>query len=133
MAFLKISAAVLAVASMACAGPGNQPAPAPPAEKPEAAAKPVVPAAPAGSYEAEIQQFQQEHEAALKTDTGWLTIAGLFFVSAPKMTFGSDPLNDIVLPASAPAQAGTFEVQHGKVAVKAAPGVTFQLGDKTIT
>ena len=38
-----------------------------------------------------------------------------------------------MLPASAPARAGTFEVQHGKVSVKAAPGVTFQLGDKTIT
>ena len=88
---------------------------------------------PADSYEAGILQFQRDREAALKTDTGWLTIAGLFFLSQPQMTFGSDPLNDIVLPASAPARAGTFEVQHGKVSVKAAPGVTFQLGDKTIT
>src|SRR5689334_17844490 len=131
MAFLKISAAAFAAASIACAGPGSQPAPAQPAATPEAAAKPAAPAP--GSYEAEVLQFQQEREAALKTDTGWLTIAGLFWLSKPRMTFGSDPLNDIVLPASAPAQAGAFEVDHGKVTVKAAPGVTFQLGDKTIT
>ena len=133
MAFLKISAAVLAAASIACAGPGSQPAPAQPAATPEAAAKPGAAAPAPGSYEAEVLQFQQEREAALKTDTGWLTIAGLFWLSKPRVTFGSDPLNDIVLPASAPEQAGTLEVEHGKVTVKAAPGVTFQLGDKTIT
>ena len=47
--------------------------------------------------------------------------------------FGSDPLNDIVLPASAPARAGTFEFRNSIVTLKAAPGVTFQLGDKPIT
>src|SRR4051812_19106674 len=121
MAFLKISAAMLAVASMACAGPESGPAPAQTAEKPAAEAKPAAAAPAAGSYEAEILQFQQEREAALKTDTGWLTIAGLFFLSQPKSTFGSDPLNDIVLPASSPAHAGTFEVRNGKVSVTAAP------------
>ena len=80
MAFLKTLAAVLAVASMACAGPSNKPAPAQPAENPPPAAK-AAPAAEAGSYEAEVQQFQHDREAALTTDTGWLTIAGLFFVN----------------------------------------------------
>src|SRR4029077_18573804 len=47
-------------------------------------------------------------------------------------TFGSDPLNDIVLPEGAPAHAGTFELRNKNVSVKAAPGVTFQLGDKSI-
>lgn len=93
----------------------------------------AVLSAPAGSYQAEIQQFQREHEAALKTDTGWLTIAGLFFLSQPQTAFGSDPLNDIVLPPSAPARAGVFELRNGKVAVKAAPGVTFQLDGKPFT
>jgi len=87
----------------------------------------------ANSYEAEIRKFQRDREAVLKSDTGWLTIAGLFFLSQPQMTFGSDPVNDIVLPASAPARAGTFQLRDGKVSVKAAPGVSFQLGDKTIT
>ena len=127
MAFLKTLAAVLAVSSLACAGPGNTPAPPKPAENPPPAAKAASPAQ-AGSYEAEVQQFQHDREAALTTDTGWLTIAGLFFLSQPRTTFGSDPLNDIVLPAGAPARAGEFDVESGKVTVKAAPGVTFRLG-----
>jgi uncharacterized protein (DUF1684 family) len=104
---------------------------APPAAPPAASA----PAASVSSdsYQAEIQKFQQDHEAQLKTDTGWLTIAGLYFVSQPVTTFGSDPLNDIVLPAGAPEKAGTFQLKGGKVFVKAEPGVTFMFDGKPIT
>src|SRR3954471_6799142 len=133
MTLLRISAAALAAASIACAGPAAEPAGNKPVEHSAPAAKSASPAAPAGSYEAEIQQFQREREGALTTDTGWLTIAGLFFLSQPRMTFGSDPLNDIVLPASAPARAGRFDVKPGAVTVTAEPGVTFKLGDKAIT
>ncbi len=84
-------------------------------------------------YDATIKKFQQEREASLKSDTGWLTIAGLFFFSKPTATFGSAPSNDFILPAAAPKQAGTFELREGKVRVKAAPGITFQLGDKPVT
>ena len=93
----------------------------------------VVTPAPADPYQAEIRKFQQDREAALKTETGWLTIAGLFFLSQPISTFGSSPLNDIVLPAGAPERAGTFELKNGKVRVTAAPGVTFMLDDKPVT
>lgn len=84
-------------------------------------------------YYVEIQKFQQEREAALRAENGWLTIAGLFFLSQPVTSFGSDPLNDIVLPAGAPGRAGTFEVRDGKVHVKAAPGVSFMLDGKPVT
>jgi uncharacterized protein (DUF1684 family) len=90
------------------------------------------PSVPASSYEDGIRQFQRGHEATLKSDTGWLTIAGLFFLNQPHTTFGSDPANDIVLPDGAPAQAGSFELHDGKVSLKAAPGVNFQLGNKSI-
>src|SRR3954469_19138756 len=133
MTLLRMSAAALAAASIACAGPATKSTADKPAENSVPPAKSASPAAPAGSYEAEIQQFQREREAALTTDTGWLTIAGLFFLSQPRMTCGPDPLNDIVLPAGAPARAGTFDVKPGIVTVTAAPGVAFKLGDKTIT
>jgi uncharacterized protein (DUF1684 family) len=71
--------------------------------------------------------------ATLKGDAGWLTIAGLWFLTQPVTTFGSDPLSDIVFPASAPPRAGTFELRDGKVTVTAAEGVTFQLGGKPVT
>jgi uncharacterized protein (DUF1684 family) len=63
------------------------------------------------AYMDALAKWRQEREADLKTDAGWLTVAGLFFLSQGKNTFGSDPINDIVLPSSAPAQAGTFELK----------------------
>ena len=104
-------------------------APAPPAET----VAPKAPAPAADPYQAEIVKFQQDREALLKTDNGWLTIAGLWFLTQPETTFGSDSLNDIVLPDGAPPRAGTFVMHDGIVSVKAADGVTFQLDGKSIT
>jgi hypothetical protein len=88
---------------------------------------------PADPYLAEVTKFRQDREAALKSDAGWLTIAGLWFLTQPETTFGSDPLNDIVFPASAPARAGTFEMRDGTVTVKAAEGVAFDLNGKPVS
>jgi uncharacterized protein len=82
-------------------------------------------AAPAGStatHRTEIERFRHDYEARLTADNGWLTVAGLFFLSPGTRTFGSDPLNDIVLPAAAPARAGTFEFLDGVVSATAVPG-----------
>ena len=129
MKLIKTSAWTLAVGlfvpSAACS---KVEAPAPAVSQTDAVAS-----VPADPYQAEIRKFQQDRETALKTDTGWLTIAGLFFLSQPVSTFGSSPLNDIVLAAGAPDRAGTFELQHGKVHVAAAPGVTFMLNDTPVT
>ena len=84
-------------------------------------------------YHAEVETFRRQREAKLTSDTGWLTIAGLFFLSKPETTFGSAPANDIVLPAGAPAQAGTFVLTNGHYSVKAAAGVSFLLSGKSIT
>ena len=92
-----------------------------------------APVETADPYLTEIAKFREAREAVLKTDTGWLTIAGLFFLTKPETTFGSDQANDIVLPAGAPARAGTFSMHDGKVSVKAASGVSFVLNGNTIT
>ena len=93
----------------------------------------AAPVETADPYLTEIAKFRDAREAVLKTDTGWLTIAGLFFLTKPETTFGSDQANDIVLPAGAPARAGTFSMRDGKVSVKAASGVSFVLNGNTIT
>lgn len=122
--------ACCAIAGVLAMSPGcsefQQPASKPTAETP----KTDVPADP---YMAEVTKFRQDREATLKSDTGWLTISGLWFLTQPQTTFGSDPLNDIVFPASAPSRAGTFEMRNGKVTVKAAEGVTFHLDGKPVT
>src|SRR5215831_801612 len=76
------------------------------------------------SYQQSLEKWRQDYEADLKKDFGWLTVSGLFFLHEGENRFGSDPLNDIVLPAgSVPATAGYFEVHAGKAVVHVNPGV----------
>jgi uncharacterized protein (DUF1684 family) len=120
------TSAALLIFAAGC-GPAEPPASNPPATEPPRAELPNDP------YLAEVTKFRQDREATLKGDTGWLTIAGLWFLTQPVTTFGSDPLSDIVFPAGAPPRAGTFELRNGKVTVQAAEGVTFQLDGKPVT
>lgn len=73
----------------------------------------------ADDYVQALTKWRQEREASLKADNGWLTVAGLFFLNQGRNTFGSGPLNDIVLPADAPAEAGVFELDGQKVVMRA--------------
>jgi len=75
--------------------------------------------ASAVSYEQEIAKWRQQREAELKADNSWLTVAGLFFLNQGKNTFGSGPLNDIVLPVDAPADAGVLEFDGSKITLRA--------------
>lgn len=76
--------------------------------------------AAANDYLQELAKWRQTREAELKADTGYLTLVGLFFLNQGKNTFGSGPLNDIVLPDSAPAEAGVFELDGRTVRLRAA-------------
>jgi uncharacterized protein (DUF1684 family) len=87
--------------------------------------------APDPEYVASIEKWREEREAALKTDDGYLTVAGLFFLQEGVSRFGSDPKNDIVLP-SGPAEAGTFEHRDGATTVTLAEGSTASINDKPI-
>jgi uncharacterized protein (DUF1684 family) len=76
------------------------------------------------SYKQSVEKWRHDYEAGLKTDFGWLSVSGLFWLHEGENRFGSDPLNDIVLPAgSVPAVAGYFDVHAGKTVVHLNPGV----------
>jgi hypothetical protein len=77
-------------------------------------------------YRAQIEQWRQKREAALKADWGWLTVSGLFWLKDGPNTIGSDAANDILLPESAPARLGTLEIASGQATFTAStPSVTF--------
>lgn len=61
-----------------------------------------------------IEQWRAKRLASLTSDTGWLTLAGLFWLKDGDNSFGSAPSNALRLenPALAPT-AGTF-VKNGK-------------------
>jgi uncharacterized protein (DUF1684 family) len=62
----------------------------------------------APGYKDEVRKWREARETRLKGPDGWLTVAGLFWLREGDNRFGSAPDNDIVLPPSAPAHAGTF-------------------------
>lgn len=85
------------------------------------------------AYRASIEKWRQNYEASLKSDDGWLSVAGLFWLHEGENRFGANPLNDIVLPAtSAPAEAGSFVFHNGKTIVHVKPGVPITRNGKPV-
>src|SRR5881409_992455 len=89
--------------------------------------------APPDAYQAEIEKWRQDRETRLKSDSGWLTVTGLFWLKEGSNRFGSDPDNDFVLPAGAPAVAGAFELHGDKTTVKVQSGATVTSAGEAIT
>jgi uncharacterized protein (DUF1684 family) len=83
------------------------------------------------SHRREVEAFRKQREQRLTSDGGWLSVAGLFWLKAGPNRFGSDRSNDVVLPASAPAHAGTFWLESGRVTVEA--GAPLTLGGRLVT
>ena len=75
----------------------------------------------ADDYRADIEAWRAKREARLKADDGWLTLGGLFFLKEGESSFGSGPLNDIVL-REGPTEAGVFTYRDRKVSVRAMAG-----------
>lgn len=75
-------------------------------------------------YRAQIEQWRQQHEEALRSDNGWLTVAGLFWLKEGESSVGARQTNTFVLPpGSAPDTVGTFDFRGGHVTFHAAAGV----------
>lgn len=83
----------------------------------------------AADYAREIAEWRERRLARLTAEDGWLTLVGLHWLKPGQNRFGSDPANDVVLPAGkAPSLAGSFFLDEGRVRVRALPGsgVTFE-------
>ncbi len=75
------------------------------------------------SYVQSIRHFQQQRDRSLRSEDGWLTLVGLFWLKPGDSTIGSADSNDFVLPkGSAPARAGTLHLEGNRVTFIAADG-----------
>lgn len=74
-------------------------------------------------YRAEIQAWRDSMEQSLKSDDGWLTVAGLFWLTKLDTPFGSDPKLPIRLPDGYPKAAGIFRMIERRVQVIPFDGV----------
>ena len=84
------------------------------------------------AYRQSVEKWRQDYQSSLTSENGWLTVSGLFWLHEGANRFGSDPHNDFVLPASAPAHAGVFEFHSGKTTVRIDPGVVVTLNGKPV-
>jgi hypothetical protein len=90
----------------------------------------ILPVDPA-SYRAQIEKWRQQREESLKSQNGWLTVAGLFWLKEGENTMGTGRANNFVLPAgSAPEKVGTFDFHGGKTTFHSAPGAGVTVNGK---
>jgi uncharacterized protein (DUF1684 family) len=76
------------------------------------------------NYQAEIEKWRADHETELKKETGWLTVAGLFWLKDGVNTVGTGSGYDIELTENfRQGKFGTIEFQDGKAVLKVEPGV----------
>jgi uncharacterized protein (DUF1684 family) len=67
------------------------------------------------SYSDSIRAWQKHRDDGLRSESGWLTLAGLFWLKPGDNTIGSAPQNDFVLPKPAPEKWGRLHWADGKV------------------
>ncbi len=75
--------------------------------------------------EKEVEQWYEARIAELKSDDGFIDLAGLFWLKNGENTFGSDASNYLVFPADFPGDAGTLTLADS--------GYVYFTGEKIFT
>lgn len=105
--------------------------PAPPAAASTVTTASTETAAPV-SHEEEIRNWQTRRAERLKAEDGWLSLVGLFWLQEGENRFGSDRTkNRVILPAKAPAEAGTLAMKGGRVTLH--PKAPLTIDGKQVT
>lgn len=69
----------------------------------------------ADSYTDSIRAWQQKRDKSLRSENGWLALAGLFWLKPGDNTVGSADSNDFVLPKTTPARVGRLHLEGDRV------------------
>ena len=88
----------------------------------------------AATERAAVQKWRAERVSELTSDTGWLTLVGLFWLDKGTNSFGRAASNHLVLDhPSLPALAGTFEATERGARFTAKPDAAITLDGKQVT
>jgi uncharacterized protein (DUF1684 family) len=74
-------------------------------------------------HEADVLAWRESRRASLMAPTGFLNLAGLFWLDKETSTFGSSPGNDLVFPAAADPHIGEFRLTDDGVVMVPREGV----------
>lgn len=95
---------------------------------------PAAVGAMADDYATEVAAFRAAQEERLRSDTGWLTMAALYFLTDGEHQFGAGPLNDFVLPpGSALDEVGVLEFRDRETTIRAREGTTVTVNGEDVT
>ena len=85
-------------------------------------------------YAKEIEKWRQERETNLKKETGWLTVAGLFWLKEGTNTIGAGEDFDVRLTANFKQEKfGVIQFKDGRAVLNVANGVQAQADGKNIS
>jgi uncharacterized protein (DUF1684 family) len=86
------------------------------------------------SHAEDVERWKAERLASLKSEEGWLSLVGLYWLKEGENKLGSDPANDLALPAGkAPPLAGSLWLRDGAVRLEARPGVEITHEGKAVS
>jgi len=87
------------------------------------------------AYVKTVKDWRARAEKSLRSDDGWLTLAGRYVLKPGENTFGTAPTNDVVFPKGlGPAGMGSVFVEPGKgVRVKLVEGFRMKADDGEFT
>ncbi len=86
------------------------------------------------SYRKQIEDWRKAQQADLLKEEGWLSVAGLVWLTDGPNSIGSSPSCKVVLPKeAAPANAGTLTLSKGQVSIAFVPGASATINGQTAT
>ncbi|MFN7960335.1 MAG: DUF1684 domain-containing protein [Thermoanaerobaculia bacterium] len=94
---------------------------------------PPAPTFDHAAWAKDLAAWRTERDGNLRKESGWLSLAGLYWLKEGPSRFGSDPANEVAFPAGkAPGQAGVFRLEGGKVRLEPEPGAGLAVDGKPI-
>jgi uncharacterized protein (DUF1684 family) len=85
-------------------------------------------------YVTGIEKWRSEREANLKKETGWLTVAGLFWLKEGINTVGAGEKFDVRLTENfKQGKFGELEFKNGKAVLKLEKGIDAQIDGKSVS
>ncbi len=85
------------------------------------------------TYIANHEAWRETRLERLKSERGWLNLAGLFWLEEGENSFGSDPSNTIVFPENFPPNGGSLILEDRTVTLNANPAAGITAGGEEIT
>ncbi|MBD2753170.1 DUF1684 domain-containing protein [Spirosoma validum] len=86
------------------------------------------------AYKAQIEEWHQKRVNSLKSENGWLNLAGLFWLKEGKNSLGRGSDFDVPFPAAnASTELGVLELNNGEVRFEPKFGADVSVDGKSVT